>query len=171
MTRLVYEFTESFRIAFAQIRANKMRSVLTGLGVIIGIVAVTLMGTAINGIDVSFQNSLAMLGDDIVYVEKWPWGNVEDWWNYQNRPAIRLEQADPLNRIIESTPNSELLVAVPVIQRNTCPILPWCASWVCHGGEWWRDHSDYQGHCSFESDIGSAIAFEIRSPALSAGQM
>jgi putative ABC transport system permease protein len=119
MTRLVYEFTESFRIAFAQIRANKMRSVLTGLGVIIGIVAVTLMGTAINGIDVSFQNSLAMLGDDIVYVEKWPWAGVEDWWNYQNRPAIRLEQAEPLNRVIESTPNSELVVAVPVIQRNT----------------------------------------------------
>jgi putative ABC transport system permease protein len=119
MTRLVYEFTESFRIAFAQIRANKLRSVLTGLGVIIGIVAVTLMGTAINGIDVSFQNSLAMLGDDIVYVEKWPWAGVEDWWNYQNRPALRIEHAEPLNRIIESTPNSELVVAVPVITRNT----------------------------------------------------
>ena len=31
----------------------------------------------------------------------------------------RLEQAEPLNRVIESTPNSELVVAVPVIQRNT----------------------------------------------------
>ncbi len=119
MTRLVYEFTESFRIAFAQIRANKLRSVLTALGVIIGIVAVTLMGTAINGIDVSFQNSLAMLGDDILYVEKWPWGNPDDWWNYQNRPSILVKHADPLNRIIESTPNSQLVVAVPVIQRGT----------------------------------------------------
>ncbi|HWA10380.1 MAG TPA: ABC transporter permease [Opitutaceae bacterium] len=118
MSRLVYEFTESFRIAFAQIRANKMRSVLTALGVIIGIVAVTLMGTAINGIDTSFQNSLAMLGDDILYVQKWPWGNPDDWWNYQNRPSIRIEQADRLNRVIESTTNSELEVAVPVIQRG-----------------------------------------------------
>ena len=118
MTRLVYEFTESFRIAFAQIRANKLRSALTALGVIIGIVAVTLMGTAINGIDVSFQNSLAMLGDDILYVQKFPWGPMDDWWNYQNRPSIRLEHADPLNRIIEDTPNSRLVVAVPVIFRN-----------------------------------------------------
>ena len=118
MTRLVYEFTESFRIAFAQIRANTMRSILTALGVIIGIVAVTLMGTAINGIDVGFQNSLAMLGEDVLYVQKWPWHNVEDWWNYQNRPPIRTEIADSLNRIIEQTPNSLLEVAVPVAGRN-----------------------------------------------------
>jgi putative ABC transport system permease protein len=52
MRRLYYELSESFRIAFAQILANKLRSALTALGVIIGIVAVTLMGTAIKGIDV-----------------------------------------------------------------------------------------------------------------------
>jgi ABC-type antimicrobial peptide transport system permease subunit len=39
----------------AQIRANKMRSALTALGVIIGIVAVTLMGTAIAGINIGFD--------------------------------------------------------------------------------------------------------------------
>ncbi len=115
MRRLIYEFTESFRIAFAQILANKMRSMLTALGVIIGIVAVTLMGTAINGIDRGFQNSLAMLGDDQLYVQKWPWHNVEDWWNYINRPTIRPEMAERLNRVIEDTPNSELLTAVPLL--------------------------------------------------------
>ncbi|MEN9662837.1 MAG: Macrolide export ATP-binding/permease protein MacB [Verrucomicrobiota bacterium] len=119
MTTLGYEFTESVRIAMAQIRANKLRSLLTALGVIIGIVAVTLMGTAINGIDVSFQNSLAILGDDILYVEKWPWARTDDWWNYQNRPPVRLEQAEALNRVIEATPRSQLEVAVPVISRNT----------------------------------------------------
>ena len=118
MTRLVYEFTEAFRIAFAQIRANKMRSVLTALGVIIGIVAVTLMGTAINGIDVGFQRSLAMLGDDVLYVQKWPWHGVEDWWNYQNRPPIQPQDADKLNRIIEATPHSLLEVAVPVAAQG-----------------------------------------------------
>ena len=118
MKRLLYELIESIRIAFAQIRANKMRSVLTALGVIIGIVAVTLMSTAIRGIDIGFQNSLAMLGDDVLYVQKWPWGPVEDWWNYQNRPRIRPEDADKLNRIIESTPNSLLEIAAPVVARG-----------------------------------------------------
>jgi putative ABC transport system permease protein len=118
MKRLFYEFTESFRIALTQIRANKMRSVLTALGVIIGIVAVTLMGTAIRGIDTGFQNSLAMLGDDVVYVQKWPWGGVEDWWNYANRPNIKPRDADALNRIIADTPNSLLEVAIPLVQRG-----------------------------------------------------
>jgi putative ABC transport system permease protein len=118
MSRLIYELTESFRIAFAQIRANKLRSALTALGVIIGIVAVTLMGTAIRGIDTGFQNSLNMLGDDILYVQKWPWHNVEDWWNYVGRPPITPELADKLNTVIAQTPNSLLDIAVPVAGRG-----------------------------------------------------
>jgi len=119
LARLWYELVESLRIAWAQIRANKMRSILTALGVIIGIVAVTLMGTAIRGIDTGFQNSLAMLGDDVLYVQKWPWGPVEDWWNYANRPPLRFSDADMLNRIIANTPNSLLSIAVPVAGRGT----------------------------------------------------
>jgi putative ABC transport system permease protein len=119
MQRLWNEFSESFRIAVAQIRANMMRSVLTALGVIIGIVAVTLMGTAIKGIDVGFQNSLAMLGDDVLYVQKWPWGRVDDWWNYINRPLIRPEMSDRLNRIIDDSKDSLLVVSVPVTFRGS----------------------------------------------------
>ncbi len=119
MQRFLNEFFESFRIALTQIRANKMRSVLTALGVIIGIVAVTLMGTAIRGIDSGFQSSLAMLGDDVIYVQKWPWGGVEDWWNYANRPNVKPGDAETLNRIIAHTPNSLLEIAVPVVARGT----------------------------------------------------
>lgn len=119
MKRFLYEFSESVRIAATQIRANKMRSVLTALGVIIGVVAVTLMGTAIRGIDKGFANSLALLGDDVLYVQKWPWGPVEDWWNYVNRPNLAPEHADKLNRVIESTNNSLLAFAVPVVGRGS----------------------------------------------------
>ncbi|HEY3757988.1 MAG TPA: ABC transporter permease [Opitutaceae bacterium] len=117
MKRLAHELLESFRIAFAQLRAHKMRSLLTALGVIIGIVAVTMMGTAINGMNVKFNESLAMLGSDVLYVQKWPWSDVEDWWNYVNRPPIRPEMAARLNRIIQDTPNSLLQVAVPVMSH------------------------------------------------------
>jgi putative ABC transport system permease protein len=118
LARFYYEFAESVRIAWAQIRANKMRSVLTALGVIIGIVAVTLMGTAIRGIDTGFNDSLAMLGDDVLYVQKWPWGPIEDWWNYVNRPPIQVADAERLSRVIENTPNSLLEVVVPVAGRG-----------------------------------------------------
>ncbi len=113
LRRFFYEFSESVRIAYAQIMANKMRSVLTALGVIIGILSVTLMGTAINGIDRGFENSLAMLGYDVLYVQKWPWGITDDWWKYRNRPRIKTEYAEQINKIIESSRTNELVVAVP----------------------------------------------------------
>ena len=119
MGKIIYEFTEAIRIAMAQIRANKMRSALTALGVIIGIVAVTLMGTAITGIDIGFDRSLSMLGDDVIYVQKWPWHNVEDWWNYANRPIMKPSDAIALNAVIAATPNSLLDVAVFDDARNS----------------------------------------------------
>jgi putative ABC transport system permease protein len=67
---LGYELWESFHIAWGQIRAHVLRSALTALGVIIGIIAVTLMGSAIGGIEIGFERSLSVLGDDVLYVEK-----------------------------------------------------------------------------------------------------
>lgn len=119
MTRLIYELMESVRIAFAQILANKLRSALTALGVIIGIVAVTLMGTAIKGIDVGVDRSFSGFGDDVLYIDKWPWNDVEDWWNLRNRRPIRHEYARQINEWIAATPGSALKLAVPAAERGT----------------------------------------------------
>ena len=114
MKRLLYEISESWKIAAAQMRANKTRSMLTALGVIIGIVAVTLMGTAIGGIQSGFDKSMSVFGDDVLYVNQWPWKKVDDWWNYRDRKKIRTNYAEPINRMIAATPNSNLVVAVPI---------------------------------------------------------
>ncbi|HEX7192224.1 MAG TPA: ABC transporter permease [Thermoanaerobaculia bacterium] len=115
---LQIEIVESFRIAFLQIRMHKMRSILTALGVIIGIIAVTLMGSAITGIQIGFERSLAVIGDDVLYVEKWPWHRVEDWWNYRNRRRMEVRYADDLNRIIAATPNTKLIRAIPTLNTS-----------------------------------------------------
>ena len=112
---MFYEISEAFRIAFSIIRAHKMRSVLTALGVIIGIIAVTLMGSAISGIEIGFERSLSVIGDDLLYVEKWPWHHVDDWWNYRNRRRMQPTYAESLKRIIRETPNSQLVTAVPTL--------------------------------------------------------
>jgi putative ABC transport system permease protein len=113
MKRFLYELSESWKIAAAQMRSNLTRSTLTALGVIIGIVAVTLMGTAVAGIQVGFDKSMAVFGDDVLYVSQWPWRRVDDWWNYRDRKKIKTEYAEPLNRMIAGTPNSNLIIAVP----------------------------------------------------------
>lgn len=119
MRRLYYELFESVRIAFAQIRANKLRSTLTALGVIIGIVAVTLMGTAIKGIDAGVDRSFSGFGDDILYVTKWPWRDVGDWWNLRNRRAISHDYARQINEWIAHHPDGPLKLAVPTANRGT----------------------------------------------------
>lgn len=119
MRRLRYELVESVRIAFAQIRANRMRSALTALGVVIGIVAVTLMGTAIKGIDAGVDRSLAGFGDDILYVTKWPWRDVDDWWVYRNRPAIKTTYARQINDWVAGRPGGPLKLAVPADQSSS----------------------------------------------------
>src|SRR5207244_10959827 len=106
---MIYELAESFRIAFSIIRAHKMRSVLTALGVIIGIIAVTLMGSAIGGIESGFERSLAVIGDDILYVEKWPWHRVDDWLNYRYRRTMQVHYVEDLNRIIAAMLISHLI--------------------------------------------------------------
>ena len=113
MKRLLYELNESWKIALAQMRSNMTRSMLTALGVIIGIVAVTLMGTAIAGIQIGFDKSMSIFGDDVLYVGQWPWKQVDDWWNYRDRKKIKTEYADALNRMIAMTPNSNLTIAIP----------------------------------------------------------
>jgi putative ABC transport system permease protein len=120
MKRLIYELNESWKIAIAQMQSNKTRSMLTALGVIIGIVAVTLMGTAIAGIQTGFDKSMSILGDDVLYVSQFPWARVNDWWNYRDRREIKTEYAEPLNRMIAATPNSNLVLAVPTsnISKN-----------------------------------------------------
>src|SRR5213593_2812333 len=115
IANLYLELSESFRMAFSVIRAHKMRSILTALGVIIGIIAVTLMGSAINGIETGFERSLAVIGDDVLYVEKWPWHHVDDWWNYRNRRTMQTRYAEDLKRIIRATPSSQLVTAVPTL--------------------------------------------------------
>jgi putative ABC transport system permease protein len=114
------EFPESLRISLLHIVSSKLRSALTALGIIIGIVAVTLRGTAINGIDVGVDRSFSGFGDDILYVTKWPWkDNSQDWWNYRNRRPIRHDYARQVNAWIGDHPESALKLAVPLANRGT----------------------------------------------------
>jgi putative ABC transport system permease protein len=109
------EIEEGARIAFGQVAANQMRSMLTAAGVMIGIIAVTLMSTAIRGIDINFNRSMSGFGDDVLYLEQYPWSSSADDWQFRNRPDIKLTLADRLNNTIAQNSRSllELAVAAP----------------------------------------------------------
>ena len=107
------ELKEGLLIAFRAIRANKMRSVLTTLGIIIGIVAVTGMATAIDGLDKAFEKSARAFGTDILYIQKHPWVSNEDWSLIRNRPDIKVEYADEIERLARLS-----TAAAPVVGRR-----------------------------------------------------
>ena len=108
---------ESIWIALRAIRVNKLRAVLTTLGIIIGITAVTSMVTVINGINRGFEDSLSDIGADVLFVEKWPWvqGPGFKWWEYRNRPPIRAELADVID---ERSKYAQAVTVVAETGRN-----------------------------------------------------
>lgn len=91
MKILWYELKESFFIALRAIRANIVRSILTMLGIVIGITSVVLMTTAIKGIDNAFEKGISSLGSDVMYVDKWAWFTNEDWWKIRNRRNLTTD--------------------------------------------------------------------------------
>ena len=94
------EVFESFGISFDAVRANKMRSTLATLGIVIGIVTVTLMGSAINGLNKAFIKSISSLGADVMYVSRNNWFNdsYDTWMRSQKRRPIRLKEAETLSQ-------------------------------------------------------------------------
>ena len=96
---LFSELREGFGISWDAIRAHKLRSSLTTLGIVIGIVTVTLMAAAIEGLDNAFLQSISSLGADVFYVQRDSWVNENtegSWLKAQKRRTIRLAEAEAL---------------------------------------------------------------------------
>ncbi len=89
---LSFEFKESMMIALRALRANKIRAILTMLGIFIGVTVVVLMTTAIKGIDNSFQQGISALGSDVLYIDKWTWFSNTPWWEMRNRRNITMDE-------------------------------------------------------------------------------
>ena len=97
---LLSEFKESVLIAWAALRANKLRAGLTTLGIVIGIVSVTLMGTAITGLNAAFKKSLAGISADTLFIQRFSWMTGETEWRLsRNRRELTLQNAKDVARM------------------------------------------------------------------------
>jgi len=89
------ELREGLAFAWDAIRANKLRSILTTLGIVIGIVTVTLMGTAIDGMHRAFVKSVSAIGGDVLYLQRRGWfiDSVAEWRRVWKRRPITIAEA------------------------------------------------------------------------------
>lgn len=99
-------FKESFGVSIDALRSNKMRSVLTTLGIIIGVATIIGMMSIIQGLQNYMAKELSVLGSNTFQVQKDPpvqFGHLDE--RYRNRKNITLEQADEIKeraRLVKS---------------------------------------------------------------------
>ncbi|MFQ6092519.1 MAG: ABC transporter permease [bacterium] len=86
--------TENVRSGFSNLRANKMRSSLTILAIIIGVMAIMGLWSILQGLQNSVEQQLAILGSNTFQIQKTPalqMGRLDR--KYRNRKNITVEHA------------------------------------------------------------------------------
>jgi len=91
---------ESFISAFISLITNKLRTFLSLMGITIGIFAIVSVFTVIDAMENFVKDSIKTLGDNMVYVQKWPWGGGGEypWWKYLSRPEPTLAESEEILR-------------------------------------------------------------------------
>ena len=98
---------ETIRMALLALKTNKLRSILTILGVTIGVFSVIGVMTALSVIQTSIEGGLSFLGSNIFQFAKYPVMNSSDPdVKYANRRNIVLEEARTFERLMEGQANA-----------------------------------------------------------------
>lgn len=94
MIKNLIQVLESFKFAWNALKVNLLRTVLSLLGVTIGIFAIILVFTVVDSLERSIKNSISFLGSNVIHVEKWPYGfgGPYPWWKYLQRPQPDFEE-------------------------------------------------------------------------------
>jgi putative ABC transport system permease protein len=154
---LLSELREGLRISAGAIVANKLRSGLTTLGIVIGILTVSLMAMAIEGLHAAFMRSVSALGSDVYYIEKMPWERGNTWWKYRSRRDFTVQDG---KRIAEESTHA---LAVSVEASSNWPVTYQDRSaqgvWICGNNEQSalvRQLDVKQGRFLSEADVNGA---------------
>jgi putative ABC transport system permease protein len=106
-------FLENFRIALLALRANKLRSILTTLGIIIGVAAVVAVVAIVQGLQFQITNQLEEIGS--TYVQIVPRQNFAQPGQIVRR--VELTWADGL-ALAERFPEIERITPIIFGQRT-----------------------------------------------------
>jgi len=80
---------ESFRFAITALKSNLTRTILSLLGVTIGIFAIIAVFTLVDSLEQKIKSSFAFLGTNVMRVDRFPFANGPQdypWWKYFKRP-------------------------------------------------------------------------------------
>ncbi|MEW6004571.1 MAG: ABC transporter permease [Stygiobacter sp.] len=93
---------ESIKLAFNSIRASKLRSILTLLGIAVGLFSIIIVMTAISAIQSSIETTFNSIGTNNFIIQKWPaiqMGNPHRRRELRNRENLTVKQGEKLREI------------------------------------------------------------------------
>ena len=106
---------ESFAFAWQALRANLLRTVLSLLGVTVGIFSIIAVFMVVDSLESNVRSSMNFLGDKVIYVGKWPWVFESNfpWWKFFNRPVPTLREFQQLQRMLPASSQNGVAIFVP----------------------------------------------------------
>lgn len=106
---------ESYLFALQEITKNKVRTLLSFLGITIGIFSIISVFTIFDSMEIGIRENINSLGNDVLFVQKWPWA-VNDpnypWWKYMQRPEASLADLKEIQRRSQTSEASTYLAGV-----------------------------------------------------------
>ena len=89
---------EYFIMAWTALKTHKLRSLLTTLGILIGVTTIITIWTTIEGLNQYVYGQLSNIGASTLYIEKWPWSGGREWWKYRNRKNITYKEYEAVEK-------------------------------------------------------------------------
>lgn len=112
--KTIRQIYEALRFALQSVIVNKMRTLLSLLGITIGIFAIISVFTVLDAMESYIRSSVNVMGTNIVYVGRWPWTPEDEpgsegeyqWWKYAARPRVSTTE---FNQIREMLPTAKAI--------------------------------------------------------------
>ncbi|MDP3463256.1 MAG: ABC transporter permease [Bacteroidales bacterium] len=126
MLLIIRLISESFRFALVALVVNKVRTILSLLGITIGIFSIISVFSVFDSLEKAIRDDINSLGDNILFIQKWPWmagGNDYPWWKYWQRPEATIREMQELEKRVGSAQSFAFIVNVSRdISRNNITI-------------------------------------------------
>lgn len=120
--KTLHQIYESFRFAWRALQSNLLRTILSLLGVTVGIFAIITVLTIVDSLYKNIKDSFNFLGSDVIYVTKFPWdGGASDgasgpnWWqHYLKRPNLSYNEY----KFLKANLRTQSTIAIYAIAGN-----------------------------------------------------
>lgn len=107
-------FIESFLFAINALVVNKVRTMLSLLGITIGIFSIISVFTVFDSLENAIKSEINSLGSNVIFIQKWPWamGGDYPWWKYYNRPEPKVSEMEELQKRSSTVDASAFMLSV-----------------------------------------------------------